>query len=51
MCWMGRMMVTWLVKVKNPVDRRVINALRTKHFERVGVITTRFNDFRFYSVF
>ena len=51
MCWMGKRMATWLVKVKNPVDRRVINALRTRLFEGVRIVTIKFNDFRFYSVF
>ena len=51
MCCMGRRMTTRLVKAKNLVGKRIINALRTRLFERVGIVMTQFNDFRFYSIF
>ena len=51
MCCMGRRMTTRLVKVKNPVNKRVINAMRTRLFEGLEIVTTQFNDIRFYLIF
>ena len=36
----GRRMTTRLVKVKNPMDKRVVNALRTRLFEGVEIVAT-----------